>query len=256
MKLFSTKLILCSLLLLVYPLLVLAEQDQESNATPEFEEKSFVLDLSTSFFSDYFFRGQNLYPGTSIQPEIAASYSFGDYGALNGSIWGHLSAENNDDQAERFTETDFTISYDIPFDILTLTLGPVWYTYPDDDGLPESAEYFASLAVDTILTPTFSFYKDYREYDNEYYEISFSQEVECACLGEGFNFTPSAALGFASNAEKIYSEDSGLMFVGVGLSSDLALGDITVTPTLNYNFKVDDASVNTFWMGMTFGYSI
>ena len=251
--------ILFSLVVLLNTSLAIAEE-ATTEATTE-ATKPWSVDLTTSFFSDYMWRGFNLYDGASIQPSFTGTYDTG-YGEISGNLWLHLSAEG-DRQAEKFFEMDETISYAYDFDPLKVTIGHVWYTYPDsDDQIVDSAEVFASLAFDDSklneffsLAPKLTVYQDYRVTDSQYYGLGFSHAFESAALGEGFNITPYVELGFASNAEKVYSDSGGLVQVSYSVSSTLNLGDIEVIPCLNYTSKVDDATTNEFWFGAGLNYS-
>lgn len=139
----------------------------------------------------------------------------------------HLSGENRR-SPEKFTELDFYLKYSVPVDIVTLTAGHYWYLYPDaDDDLADTAEVFAGISLDVPLSPSLTFYQDYREFDNQYYDLSFSHQFKDGALGEGFNVTPFVSFGFASNADKVY-EDDGLETITVGASSEAALGDISI----------------------------
>ena len=223
-------------------------------------KKPWSVDLSTAFNSDYMFRGFNLYDGISIQPSVTANFDTG-FGTISGNLWMHLSGEG-DKQAQKFTEIDESITYSLELEPVTLKTGILWYTYPDgDDDIKDTSEVFASVGLDDskwlpfALNPIFSVYEDYRVFDAWYYELGFSHTFECDCLGKGFSTVPYVTFGFASSAESEYA-DNGLEHVTIGTSFPLTTGDISVTPTLNYTFKVDDATVNEFWIGTTFGYSL
>jgi len=241
---------------------VLAEEIEPTGAVKEeVADKAWSVDLSTAFLSDYMFRGFNLYDGASIQPSVTASYDTG-YGEVSANLWMHLSAEG-DRQAEKFTELDETISWAYTFDPVTIKLGHVWYNYPDDsDAIDDSAEFFVNLVLDDSsfndffpLTPTFSFYHEYRITDAQYYELVFSHLFEPEFMGKGFNITPFVNIGFASNAEKVYDDEQGLVQVIYGISSSVPLGDVLLIPSLNYTSSVDDAATNEFWFGSSVNYS-
>lgn len=229
------------------------------SSTAKADESPLTVDLSTSFVTDYMFRGQNLYDGTGIQPSATVTYDTGGYGKLSGNLWMHLSAEG-DRQDEKFTELDESITYTLEVaDVVGIKLGHLWYTYPkSSDDINDTAEFFGSIYVlhcPIGLNPVFNIYKDYRDIEYTYYELGFSHTFETDALGKGFNVTPYTTFGFASNAETVYA-DNGLETVTVGVSSALTLGDINVTPALSYNFKVDDNTVNEFTAGLTFAYSL
>ncbi|MFN8390540.1 MAG: TorF family putative porin [Bdellovibrionota bacterium] len=223
-------------------------------------EKPWKIDTAVAFNSDYMFRGQNLYDGISIQPSAGVSYDTG-FGTVGASIWMHTSAEG-DRQEEKFFELDKTISYAYDFDKLSFKTGFLWYFYPDSsDDINDTSEYYVGLSYDDsevspfALNPSLTYYKDYREYDTSYFELTFSHAIETDALGKGFNTTPYVTFGFCGNSDKIYADD-GLEFVAIGTSFNLTLGDIAVVPTINYSFKVDDNTVNEFWVGFTLGYTI
>lgn len=242
---------------IIFPLLLLTT----IFSNPAKADSPLSFDLCTAFSTDYMFRGQNLYDGTSIQPYGNLIYDTG-YGKLTASLWMHLSAEG-DRQAEKFTEMDETIFYSVNLtDEVGVKLGHIWYTYPDDnDEINDTNELFVGVSLNDTelspfpLNPSLTVYKDYRATEYWYYELGFSHEVECKCLGDGFKFTPFATFGFASNAEKVYSDD-GLEHVNIGSSFPTKLGDIAIIPTVSYNFKVDDNTTNEFWFITHFMFSL
>jgi hypothetical protein len=225
---------------------------QSEDAAPGSDLK---VDLAAGFFTDYMFRGFTMYDGAVVQPSIKASYDLKELGSVSASAWSSIVAESNR-KANSFTEVDYTLSWTKQFGDISVSLGHIWYTYPYDkaDVFPATEEFFGSVAYNTLLTPTLTVYHDYDAFDAQYYELGLSHRIESAALGEGFNVTPFAALGFASNAEKVYHDD-GLVQVTTGVSSELHLGDIVVTPSLNYTFESDQNLVNNFWSGVNFAYS-
>jgi hypothetical protein len=225
-------------------------------AAPAAEPEGPVsVSLNVDFASAYLFRGQNLYNDIGVEPTFEVGYDMGDCGALTASTWHHYSAGGADSTADKFTEWDFTLAYEKSFDILTLSAGNNWYTYPDDDdAITDTAEFFVGVSLDTLLTPSLTYIHDYRDFDYNVFELGFSQLIENGYLGEGFNATPSVVFGFASNGDKVYADNSGLMYVETGVGFNLKLGDIDVTPSVNYSFKVDDNTNNEFWIKVGFGH--
>lgn len=228
-----------------------------SQATQAYAESDLLsVGASVDVASDYMFRGFNLYDGISVQPAVDLGFDFGDLGSLNLSTWGHLSAEGGQSASEKFTEVDYTLSYSYSMDMVALSVGHAFYTYPrSSDDIEDTAEVFGSVGLDVPLAPTLTVFHDYEEFDTEYYELSFSHEVTTDALGEGFNATPYVAFGFATNSEKVYADD-GLVQVTTGLSFATTVGDFDVVPSLNYTFESDDALDNEFWAGISFAYAI
>lgn len=226
-----------------------------STVSAQDADKSWSIDLSSDFYTDYMFRGFNFYDGTVVQPSVTMNYDLGDAGAISATAWGSIAADNRENDGN-FTEVDYIVGYSKDIDAWTFGAGHIWYTYPHDpnDAFLYTAELYASVGYDTVLSPTLTVYHDYESFDNQYYELGISHDIATNALGEGFNVTPYAVLGFASDAKKVYKDD-GLAQVTTGVSSELPLGDITVTPSFNYTFEVDDNTVNSFWSGVSLAYS-
>ena len=216
----------------------------------------FSFETSVGLFTDYMFRGQNLYNGTSIQPDFKVNYDAGDYGAIWGSFWMQVPGENGNVGLNNFVETDYTLNYEYVIDMVMLSAGNIWYRYPHDSAKenPQTHEVYVSASLDTFLAPTLTVYHDYGAYDAQYYEFNISHEIKAEALGEA-SITPFATAGFASNADEIY-EKSGLETINVGAQLDLAVGPVSVVPVINYNFKIDDYTVNELWAGVTLSYSM
>ncbi len=220
---------------------------------PAEEKKAWSLDTGMGVYTDYMFRGFNLYDGVSIQPSANFNYDTG-FGTVSAGLFMYLPGEG-DRQEEKFVEMDEVLKYSNKFGPVGFTLGHIWYSYPySDDDIVDTNEIYAALSYDTILTPTFTVYEDYREYDIQYYELTFSHKLTPESMGEGFNITPYVTFAFASNADKVY-EDDGLEHVTYGFSSAVPLGILTLTPIVSYTSKVDDATVNEFWAGTTVSYT-
>lgn len=222
-----------------------------SSQTATAEESSVSLSAGAGFYSDYMFRGINAFDGSSFQPTLDAEYDTGSAGAFGANLWFHIPVEGKTD-ADKFTELDATLRYTVSLDKLSLGVGHIWYTFPDnEDEIVDSAEVYLSASYETFLNPTLTVFHDYREYDAQYYQLGLSQALDCDKMPEG-SVTPYVDFGFASNAEKIY-EDNGLVQVTYGLKFDVAMGDIAVQPSLNYTSKVSEPADNEFWFGVNFG---
>lgn len=115
-----------------------------THTTQAYAESDLVsVGTSVDFASDYMFRGFNLYDGISIQPAVDAGFDFGDLGSLGFSAWGHLSAEGGKSPSEKFTEVDYTMSYSYSMDMVALSVGHVFYTYPrSSDDIDDATPVF------------------------------------------------------------------------------------------------------------------
>jgi len=222
-------------------------QESTENASP------FSVDTTAAVYSAYMFRGVNLYDGMSFQPSIQPHYDMGELGRLSGLLWFHLSADGHEDP-DKFFEMDDALTYDISVGKFTFSAGHYWYTYPNSsDHLRGTNEVFGSVAIDTMLSPSFTVYHDYRLFDYEYYELNLSHTFEKT--GEGaFNFTPFASFGFASNSDKAYESD-GFEQSTVGVKTDFDFAGAKLTPLLAYTFGIDDVATDQFWMGLSAVYT-
>ena len=237
----------------ILPALLLAAFSTTPVRAEETTEQPWGVETSVDVFSDYMFRGLNLYPGSSIQPQVTGSYTT-EFGTLSGNVWAHLSAEGGDAEGvDAFTEIDGTLSYTYDAEAFSFSVGHIWYTFPDDDDdIDDTAEVFGSLTLNTLLSPTLTVYHDYDEFDTQYYELGLSHTFE-AIAGEA-SLTPEVEFGFGTDTEKVYA-DNGFIQSTVGLSLDVPVGDLSVTPNVHYTFEADDNAVNEFWFGTALGYS-
>lgn len=242
-----------------------------ATALPSTNGSPWTFSARSTFVSSYYYRGLRLYDGLSIQPSFGGFYSLGDFGTIGSTLWMQIPAQNdqrsisffdadgNNIEAnlnDKFFELDPTVSYDVTFDKVTFSAGHIWYTDPGYgkstaliNGIktniaeiaPDTAEFYAGIAVDTILQPQFTAYYDYRKLDYQYYALGFSHTFEPKSLGEGFNLTPFATFGFASNSadsKRIYNHN-GLEHINVGVTTNLKAGIFQVKPHLTYVFGVD-----------------
>lgn len=222
------------------------------------QETTFGLNTVASVYTDYMFRGKNVYNGTTFQPSVTAFVDFEKYGALVGNVWSHVPFETSE-PPQKFTEVDYTLSYEIPISIVTLSVGHIFYTFPSGEGrIADTVEYFAEMRVDTFLNPSFTFFNDYDEGRYQYYALGFDHTFSIGALGPETDITPYVTFGFASNANDnpVFYFDNGLVHVDAGLSMDIPLGVFFLTPEFNFTFENDDAANNEFWAGIAISYAV
>lgn len=240
------KLVLILICTCVLPFSIFAEE----------KKPTFTLDTNLSVYSSYMFRGLNLFDGPSIQPSVKANYYTEGNGDFHVNLWTHQRMDNAR-TGGNFSEYDVTFTYDYSFEDFTLSLGNVAIMYSDDIDIsyPETSEMYLSIALDnTLLTPTFTTYHDYRAYDSQYYELLLSHRFEEPALWENFNITPYVNIGFASNSDKYFQKD-GFIQGTVGILSDINAGPILVTPSINYTLPHEDVDDNQLWIGVSLSYT-
>jgi hypothetical protein len=238
---------------LVFRIASIAVLSLSVHHTAAAEESPITVDLDVGVYTDYMFRGFNLYDGISFQPSIATSYALDENGSITASVWSHIPGENSENDNDDYTEIDYNLYYNRTIGDLSLSTGFMWYTYENSD-LSSTAEVFLSLALDTLLTPTISVYHDFEEFDTQYYELGLSHRFDIAALGDGFNVSPFVNFGFASNSEKVYADD-GFVQSTFGLAFEASLGDVLVSPSIHVTRESDDFAENEIWAGTHFSYS-
>lgn len=240
------------------PLVAPASAEEIKAEPAPAEERIWGVSTAVGIFSEYMFRGKNVYEGTSIQPSITPYVLVGENGTLSANFWLQVPGESAE-PPERFNELDYTLSYDHDFDFMTLSAGHIFYTFPGDGGrITDTREYFLSASVPMVLNPSVTFYNDYDEAKYQYYTLTLRDEVEVPFVGEGASLTPYVTFGFATNANDgpIFYFDNGLEHIDVGASTNLPWGDVVFTPQVHFTFKVDDGTNNEFWFGLEVGYDI
>jgi hypothetical protein len=217
----------------------------------EENESRWTVETSVDVFSDYMFRGLLLYEGASIQPSVTISYDTG-FGSLTVSEWMHFSAETQRTES-RFTELDSVLEYSHSVGALTFAVGHIFYSfsdYGDGSDIADTSEVYSTLMIDTLLSPTVSFYHDYQEYDAQYYELALSHDFALPGGPEDLTLSPSLAFGFGSNTEKLYADSGGFDQITAGVALGIPLGAVSMTPALYYTFGIDDFVDNRFWFGV------
>jgi hypothetical protein len=210
-------------------------------------------DTSASLYSSYIFRGLELYDGLSLQPSVQPHIDLGPNGMLNAIVWAQVPLQGRSG-GDQFFELDTGVSYDYTMSRATFSVGNYWYMFPSGGApIPSRTEVWGSVALDTMLAPTFAVFYEYERYNMEYYEINLSHTFEKS--GEGaFNVTFFADVGFAGHAEELYAEN-GLVQATYGASTAIDVSGVSVSPVISYTQSEDANTVNKVWGGLNAGYS-
>jgi hypothetical protein len=272
------------------------------------QDDPLSLYLRTSVYSAYVFRGLNLYDGMSIQPSMGAAYDMGDIGRIGASVWMHLPAESGAQDTidltgitidttdlfapkTKFFELDPTISYDVTWDMVTVSAGHTWYTDPnegqldvilpviDDEGFlvdaetfslrasrGDTSEFYFGISLDTYLNPEFTYVSDYRLYDYQYYTLTLSQSFPVSADGN-FEVKPYVTFGWSTGNDSNFEagatptgiyDKNGLEHVNIGLTGQVFVEGFAIKPSINYVFVNDKAlgSDDIVWGGFDIDFDI
>lgn len=155
-----------------------------AQAPPNSSEEKLKLgaEADAAVVTKYLWRGQRLTDDWSLQP--SGTFSIGSF-SIN--VWGNLdlAAVNEGDVLlisenpastpgnsrglqGKFSEVDYTFSYQMAAQDASIEFGSIFYTFPDrSESLPSTVELFGGIALETVpLSPAFTIYLDVDETRN------------------------------------------------------------------------------------------
>jgi hypothetical protein len=188
--------LLFSVVITAFPFVSLAE-DVKPDAIPNGE-------VTVSAVSSYIWRGQELSRNSIvIQPSTTISYK-----GLSFNVWGNLDikpySSADSSYSSNYTETDITLSYAKKLGIMQLGGGYIYYAlnapYSGAADLLDSQELFLTVGLDTLLSPTLTFYKEIDHYNQWYFLLGISHR---------FALYKKVGLKLAATASYLKSEDAG-----------------------------------------------
>lgn len=151
---------------------------ETKTVAPAPEEDPVTGEAAASILSAYIWRGQELSRhSVVIQPSATIAYK-----GVSLNVWGNLDthpyAAGTDAHASNLTETDLTLSYTHKFGIVSVGAGYIYYglhgAAPNGTDLMDSQEIFATVSVNTLLTPTLTVYKEIDHYHQWYATLGIS----------------------------------------------------------------------------------
>jgi len=177
--------------------IALADGDTGQAAAPVSADSKPTAELDMGVFSQYIWRGfEESHNSVVIQPSVTLGYE-----GFSFNIWGNMDTDQKlpggIDNGAKYTETDYTLSYTKAIGITKLTGGYIYYAL---DAPQDSQEIFASVSLDTFLSPTLSIYREIA-YEPAWYVnlgVSYSQPI-----------VNKVTLDLAASAGYYYSDASG-----------------------------------------------
>lgn len=209
-----------------------------------------TLDLPVN--SAYVWRGQVLNDEAVLQPSLSVSAENG----LSFSTWANwnLTDSLGENAENEFNEVDITVSYDIPVEVVDVSVGIADYEYPNQTvaaadetssafALPSTREAFVTVGKeDLILSPSLGVYYDFGQVNSFYYLVGVSQGYD---VSEELSLTASLSLGAAdSEYNKYYFgvESSRLNDGNAKLAASYAFNEsISLNAYAMYTYLVDSA---------------
>jgi hypothetical protein len=248
----------------------------ETKASPEsakaaVAEEKPTGDFTAAVLSQYIWRGYELSRNSIVvQPSATIGYK-----GFSANIWGNLdtrpyfSGTGDTSYASTWNETDLTLSYTRNLGLFNIGAGYIYYGLAalnkDAPDRADAQEIFATVSLNTILSPTLAVYKEIDHYRNWYFLFGVSHAFEFNKMvslklaasvsyllgtyadatlfnaGAGYGGYPKFdGNGLATN-DKFSNFHDGSVTVSLPIK---ATGYITITPTISYVFPLSDDAKN------------
>ena len=196
------------------------------------EEDAPSASADVAVLTDYIWRGYHLSEDSIvIQPSATVSYK-----GFSFNLWGNLDTDQYGMDDSNFNETDMTLSYDWSFDTVSMGAGYIYYGLDGED----TQEFYLTAALDTILAPSLSIYRDVDTFPGWYFNIGLSHSI---AFSDDLALDLSAAFGYL---DADYYDYSALHDGNVSASMTFGVNKyISVTPMIAYSFALSsDAKVD------------
>ena len=229
------------------------------------DEEKPTADLSVAALTKYVWRGQELSRDSIVlQPSATIGYK-----GFSVNFWGNADTKpylgSDDNNSLHWTETDFTLGYSRTFGKVTAGVGYIYYglasLQPGGADPPDSQEIYASVGLNTLLSPTLTIYKEISHYKQWYFLLGASHT---------FALHDKVGLKLAASASYLKSEDAddypeidsdysptgdkynnlhdGTLTVSLPITP---VKYLTVTPSLSYVFPLcSDAKYEMKYRGL------
>jgi hypothetical protein len=216
------------------------------------EEEKPTGDFTAAVLNQYIWRGYELSRHSIvIQPSMTIGYK-----GFSANIWGNLDTKPyspaNASYTGTWNETDLTLSYTATLGLFNVGGGYIYYSLAslnqDTADRDDSQELFATVSLNTLLSPTLTIYKEIDHYRNWYFLLGISHLFELNKMAS-LKLAATASYLLSTDAEKYPKFDGDALATTdkfsnfhdgtVSASLPIKVSDrITITPTLSYIFPL------------------
>lgn len=203
------------------------------------EEEKPTCDMSMTASSQYVWRGFELSKESLVLfPSMTVGYK-----GFAFNLWADLDTDyygaNTGNNGTELWETDIVLSYSNSFSLtpelnLDWTLG--WIYYDTDGG--EDEEVFATLGLDTLLSPTVSIYRGIEYGESWYYSMALSHSFPLNDDGMTFDVGGWGSYYDIDNDDYNAWHD-GTVWAGMTIP---VTEWCSVSPAINYSFPLSSKS--------------
>jgi len=226
-------------------------------------------ELAVRYLTDYVFRGIERFefdpgfprdpasppPPTDLSKEDLANLQFEgkisfDLGKFPSPFIGLFvnAAEDGNDGDSRFQEIRPTVGVDWNLSPILLSFGHISYIFPEDEfdanGVPESAEVFASITLDDayffrsekpVLSPYVFVAYDYSEFEGTYIEAGGSHTFQIE--DTGLTLKLEGHVAYVSGLTEVFGANSGFQHYQLGV-----IGEYSLNQLFNFSTRYGDWS--------------
>jgi hypothetical protein len=202
-------------------------------------DSDWSLDFDLTYNSKYVWRGIQVTPDPVLQPSVNVAYK-----DLTLNVWANVDTTDVGDVADKFNEIDFTLDYSFSVKCLSVSVGAIYYVFPQAHAA-DTTEAYLAIGVDVLTSPTLTVYQDLDEQDGQYMTLSFGHTFEDVwkpndAISMSVDLGASFAWGSRKHNEFYYGAGAGWADATVSLGVPFAIGDhVTVTPSVNYMWILD-----------------
>jgi hypothetical protein len=210
------------------------------------EEEKPTANASVAFLSQYIWRGQELsHHSLVIQPSMTVSYL-----GASANVWSNLDTDYYVEDSNSLNETDLTLSYSHNLGSVNLTGGYIYYGL---DSVPDAQEVFLTAALNILLQPTLTVYREFSHYHDWYiaggighsftlpYKMTLDLRAQAAyLLSESKSAYPEFDSEGNPKDEKFNNFHDGTLTAALNVPAGKYF---TVSPQISYTFPLSgDAS--------------
>jgi hypothetical protein len=205
-----------------------------------------------------------------LQPDLAMTYSFGDYGSVTADAWMNFDTTGNNDQRHvgGINEIDYTLQYNVTLGDFSLGVGHIWYTFPSvssADYYNSTREIFVSAAYNNdIVVPFVKVYCDYAEAEGFYATVGLRKEMTFDKLTAGAEVALSGATHpytefWYSGAESQYwfTDAQAVIYAKYTITDNIFVGArLGWVSTVDSELKDVYHENNLLWGGINLGITL
>ncbi len=187
------------------------------------DEGDFSFSLDNTFVNRYLWRGFLVNDSPAIQPAVGFGYK-----GFSVSSWSSIQQHRVDqgtDWGQNWIEHDLTLDYTHDVGPVSLSGGYIWYHFPGlNDDAQNTHEFYGGISVDTLLNPSFTFYRDVDDGDGNYLYFSVGHSQD---LGKGVVLNLGTGVGLNN---KEFIDTTTISNWDINVSADIPWGKVVFSP--------------------------